>query len=139
MSESMTFTGGCLCGRCRWQATGEPEFAGYCFCSHCRRMSGAGRTPFLGFTENRVRLSGQTSCYEDSSDASLGIIRHFCPNCGTRLYSVPGTAHVLRIFYPGSLDDPERFNPAFSIHASSCVSWESVPGQLDAFEGDVPA
>ncbi|MEC9246215.1 MAG: GFA family protein [Pseudomonadota bacterium] len=138
MPESARFTGKCLCGRCRWQATGEPEFAGYCFCSHCRRMSGSGRTPFMGFAKSHVSLSGETSRYEDISDSGSGIARHFCPVCGTRLYSVPGTAPEFRIFYAGSLDDPDRFDPVFSVHTSSCVSWETVPSQLDAFDGDVP-
>lgn len=139
MTEDVTFTGSCVCGRCSWQATGEPEFAGYCFCSHCRRMSGSGRTPFMGFAESKVSISGEASQYEDTSDAGNGIIRHFCPGCGTRLYSVPGSASAFRIVYAGSLDEPARFHPAFSIHAASCVPWETVPSQLEAFEGDASA
>ncbi|WP_420793484.1 GFA family protein [Roseinatronobacter alkalisoli] len=99
--DNKIFTGACLCGRCRWQATGEPEFAGYCLYSHCRRMSGPGRTPFMGFEQGRVRIRGDMRQYEDTSDAGQGIVRYFCTICGTRLYSVPGSVPELRIFYAG--------------------------------------
>jgi hypothetical protein len=99
-------------------------------------MSGSGRTPFIGFSQEHVHVSGETRSYIDTSDKGNGIERHFCPNCGTRLYSVPGSASALRIFYAGTLHDPDRFVPEFSVHTSSCVSWEQVPAQLDAFEGD---
>ncbi len=93
----------------------------------------------MGFAASKVSISGETSPYEDTSDTGNGIVRHFCSACGTRLYSVPGSAPEFRIFYAGSLDEPARFRPAFSIHASACVPWETVPSLLEAFEGDAPA
>jgi hypothetical protein len=139
MADDGVLGGQCLCGRVVWASNSEPLFSGYCYCGHCRRMSGSGRTPFIGFSVDQVSVSGETKNYRDASDRGLGIERHFCPNCGTRLYSIPGSAPDFRIFYAGTLHEPFRFTPAFSIHTSSKVAWETVPEDLDAFEGDGPA
>lgn len=84
MPEIKDWSGSCLCGQCRWSASGDPDFSGYCFCAHCRRMSGSGRTPFIGFPLDRVQVFGETKNYMDTSDSGGGIQRHFCPDCGTR-------------------------------------------------------
>ncbi len=36
-----TYKGGCLCGRIRFSATGEPRFPHTCSCGQCQRHSGS--------------------------------------------------------------------------------------------------
>nr|WP_281390383.1 GFA family protein [Paracoccus amoyensis] len=127
-----------MCGQVKWTATESPAFSGYCYCGHCRRMSGAGRSPFIGFDAAGISISGEIRYYTDSSDEGAGIERYFCPTCGTRLFSIPGSAPHFRIFYAGSLDDPDSFEPAFSIHVAGKVAWETIPDGLEAFDGDAP-
>ena len=130
--------GACLCGQFSWSAEGAPEFQGYCHCDHCRRMSGSGRTPFLGFSADRVRLEGQTTSYADIAANGGSIARHFCPTCGSRAYSVPGSAPDIRIFYAGSLGAPDRFTPSLAIHSASAVAWDPVEPGLADFPGAAP-
>lgn len=136
---SKAIKGRCLCGKVEWTADAAPTFSGYCYCGNCRRMSGSGRSPFIGFEAEHVAIVGETRCYFDSSEEGSGIERHFCPACGTRMYSTPGSSPQFRIFYAGSLDNPDSFQPAFAIHAASKVAWESIPVELEAFDGDAPA
>lgn len=138
MPEGRTHYGACLCGQFRWSAEGAPDFQGFCHCDHCRRLSGCGRTPFLGFAADRVRLEGQTSHYADTAQNGGSIERHFCPTCGSRAYSVPGSAPGVRIFYAGSLGAPDRFLPAFAIHAASAVPWDPAEPALPIFPGAAP-
>lgn len=135
---SEAIRGRCLCGNVEWMASAAPAFSGYCYCGHCRRLSGSGRSPFIGFDAAAVAVSGNTRYYSDSSDEGSGIERHFCPTCGTRLYSIPGPAPQFRIFYAGSLDNPDSFQSELAIHAASKVAWEIIPVELDAFGGDAP-
>lgn len=98
-------------------------------------MSGSGRSPFIGFDAAGISISGETRCYSDSSDGGSGIQRHFCPTCGTRLYSIPGSDPQFRIFYAGTLDNPDSFQPEFAI---SKVAWETILVELEAFDSDAP-
>lgn len=130
--------GACLCGQFRWSVDGAPDFQGFCHCDHCRRLSGSGRTPFLGFVGTRVHLEGQTTSYDDTAQNGGSIQRHFCPTCGGRAYSVPGSAPQFRIFYAGSLGVPDRFAPAVSIHTAGAVPWDPAEPGLPAFPGAAP-
>lgn len=130
--------GACLCGQFRWSAEGAPDFQGFCHCDHCRRLSGSGRTPFLGFLGTRVHLEGQTTSYTDTAQNGGSIKRHFCPVCGGRAYSVPGSAPQFRIFYAGTLGVPDRFAPAVSIHVADAVPWDPAEPGLPAFPGAAP-
>lgn len=134
----MNISGQCLCGQIKWTTIENPSFSGFCYCSHCRRMSGSGRSPFLGFDAKTVKITGDTMFYSDTSDQGAGIERHFCPNCGTRMFSVPGSMPSYRIFYAGSLDAPEIFEPQFNIHSASIVDWEYLQDDLETFVGDAP-
>ena len=81
-----TLTGGCHCGRVRFEVTTEPDIAADdCNCSICR-MSG-----FLHLLVARKEfrlLSGEeeVSLYQFNSN----IARHyFCRHCGVKSYYVP--------------------------------------------------
>jgi hypothetical protein len=137
MAERTHF-GACLCGQFRWSAEGDPDFQGFCHCDHCRRISGAGRTPFLGFDAVRVTVEGQTASYADIAQNGGRIDRHFCATCGARAYSIPGSAPGFRIFYAGSLGTPDRFAPAVAIHTASAVPWDPVEPGLPDFPGAAP-
>lgn len=133
-----THYGACLCGQFRWSAEGPPDVQGFCHCDHCRRLSGCGRTPFLGFAAIRVHVEGRTNSYPDIAQNGGQIDRHFCPVCGSRAFSVPGSAPDMRMFYAGSLSLPDRFLPGVAIHAASAVPWDPVEPGLPAFPGAAP-
>jgi hypothetical protein len=50
MSDTRTYSGGCLCGAVRWEAHGEPVSQGYCCCPDCRKASGSGFIPWMMFS-----------------------------------------------------------------------------------------
>lgn len=133
----MTFAGTCLCGQFKWKAHGQPEFVGFCHCSHCRRLSGAGRSPFMGFQSDQVFTMGDSASFTDSSDSGEGIERHFCPTCGSRLFARPGSAEGYSIFYAGSLDTPALFAPQISVFTASAVQWDPPAESTEIHEKDV--
>jgi hypothetical protein len=82
-SQDHVTTGGCLCGRVRWRATGPMEAITACHCSQCRRQSGH----FMAFsatTEAALAVEGADglSWYKASREASRG----FCATCGSHLF-----------------------------------------------------
>lgn len=63
-------TGGCLCGKVRFHATGAPLRVGICHCFDCRKHHGALFYAAAIFPEAAVTAQGETRAYEG---------HHFCP------------------------------------------------------------
>jgi len=42
------FTGGCLCGRVRYECSADPLFMGHCHCRDCQKASGGAYEPDIG-------------------------------------------------------------------------------------------
>jgi hypothetical protein len=52
----------------------------------------------------------------------------FCPDCGTRLYHVPGgDAYPNRNIKPGTLDDATWLNPTIHFWTRSAQKWVVIP------------
>ncbi len=80
-------TGGCLCGKIRYECSGEPAFSLLCHCRDCQRQSGsafiaAARMPASGF---RI-TQGEPRRYVSKSDSGNDVTRIFCGDCGGPLY-----------------------------------------------------
>ncbi len=68
------FTGGCLCGKVRLVASGQPYRVGLCHCLDCRKHHGALFHASAIFPEEAVSIEGETRDYAG---------RFFCPQCGS--------------------------------------------------------
>lgn len=120
-------TGGCFCGRVRYEAHGEPRDSTLCHCVDCRRAAGA---PMVGwFTvdagDYRV-VAGAPALWHSSP----GVTRGFCRDCGTQLTFQRDTlAHEIDIT-TCSLDDPALVPPRDHTRATRRVPWVAL--------GDLP-
>lgn len=69
------FTGGCLCGDVRFQASGEPYRVGLCHCLDCRKIHGALFHASAIFPEDAVTISGETHEYQGGTFARAVVRR----------------------------------------------------------------
>jgi len=76
------YTGGCLCGALRYEATGEPLYAGHCYCADCRKASGSGFIPFIGVARSEVSFSGQVLKHRSKARSGGDAVRNSCAACG---------------------------------------------------------
>jgi hypothetical protein len=107
MSEiSKRFSGGCLCGELRYEASGEPKASGHCYCCDCRKASGSGFIPFMAFPASAVRLTGETRIYESRAANGNTATRNFCPFCHSLVMGGAIGKDSAYNIYAGSLDDP---------------------------------
>ena len=60
------FTGGCLCGDVRFQASGRPYRVGICHCLDCRKHHGALFHASAIFPEDAVTIEGETGGPDDA-------------------------------------------------------------------------
>jgi hypothetical protein len=128
------FTGGCLCGAVRYEATGEPTLMGHCYCADCRKASGSGFIPFMGFAADHMRITGRT--LEFSSPAARGgeAVRNSCPVCGGLVFGGRVGRDDSHTIYAGSLDEPDRFRPSVAIFTRGRPDWAVLPPGLKAFD-----
>ena len=105
------FTGGCLCGDVRFQASGEPYRVGLCHCLDCRKVHGALFHASAIFPEDAVTISGETHEYQG---------RHFCPRCGSSVFNRSADEVEVNL---GALDAPDRLKPTYEQWTIRRESW----------------
>lgn len=109
-------TGGCQCGRIRYEAVVDNDDAYLCHCRMCQRATGGVSIAFKNVARADVTW---TMREPDRYRSSLIADRGFCRECGTPLTFeyVEGSAKLdLTV---GSFDDPYRFKPTAGFGAES--------------------
>ena len=105
------FTGGCLCGDVRVEATGRPYRVGLCHCMDCRKHHGALFHASAIFAQEAVSVTGKTCSYAG---------RHFCPRCGSPVFGRSGDEVEVNL---GSLDAPDQFTPTYELWTVRREAW----------------
>ena len=124
-------TGGCQCGRVRYEAEGLIERASICYCRMCQKASGAPFMAFVRFPANHVVWSTPPATFFSSSDVQRG----FCRNCGTPLTyrNVRGSRISVTL---NSLDDPGFVRPEASFFSDQKAHWLSDLDRLPGIDVD---
>ena len=94
-------SGGCLCGRLRLVATGQPYRVGLCHCLDCRKHHGALFSASAIFPQDAVSIEGETRHYAG---------RAFCPHCGSSVFARTGDEIEVHL---GALDTPSHLPPTY--------------------------
>ena len=129
--------GGCLCGRVKYQASGEIIDMSHCHCSMCRKLHGAAFVTFAGVP--RAGFSWKTG--EDqlrtyaSSDA---IDRIFCSNCGSQLVAYYDPEPALLYLTMGTVDGNPDHPPDYHQFAGSRAPWHEITDDKPAYEAWPP-
>lgn len=104
-------SGGCLCGKVTLVASGDPLRVGICHCMDCRKHHGALFHASAIFHESAVTIEGETEAYQG---------RHFCPECGSSVFSVTGDEVEVHL---GTLDEPNMFKPTYELWTDRREAW----------------
>jgi len=105
------FTGGCLCGDVRLEATGKPYRVGLCHCLDCRKHHGALFYAAAVFPQAAVTVEGETRDYAG---------RHFCPRCGSSVFARSGDEVEVHL---GALDAPDQLTPTYESWTVRREAW----------------
>ena len=120
-----TRTGGCSCGRVRYQLNGEPFLIGVCHCTKCRKESGSMFTAYAKWPIAAFERTGDIETYEG---------RSFCPVCGSRLFNLHDADVEIRL---GSLDDaPTGLMPTQEGWIALREHWLEAISGVRQFEHD---
>lgn len=121
-------TGGCLCGKIRYEADGESFLAVRCHCRDCQYVSGGEPTAVISVVRGALRVQGEPRAYRSKGDSGVAVFRSFCADCGTPLFAGnEKDAEVIAIKL-GSLDEPSKFAPAVTYgHHRPNLGITSIP------------
>lgn len=122
----LPLTGGCLCGKVRFEVSEPPESANYCHCTRCQRRTGTAASAQVRLVPGSLRITAGEElvrAYEPEDGAS----KVFCSACGSALWSVntdtgePGGVRM------SAFDSDPGVNPSFRQYVAYAAAWEPIP------------
>ncbi len=125
MTDATKRTGGCLCGKVRYEVPRDMKTAAKCHCQMCQKSTGAGAMTAAVYANEDVKLSGETKSYTYTSDGGRPVTNNFCPNCGSSVTMItPGLAG-LTLIRAGTLDDSTGLEPQFVVYNKRRPDWDA--------------
>ena len=125
MSDA-ALTGGCMCGRVRFELTERPLSAGYCHCTRCQRRTGTGAAASARIAPGSLRiLAGEELIRSFVPDE--GFAKEFCSACGSALWARnPQDPDVVAVRM-GAFDADPGVRPSFRQFVAYAAPWEPIP------------
>jgi hypothetical protein len=133
MGDARKMTGGCACGKVRFEAAVKPDEAYLCHCRMCQKSTGSVSIAFVNAMLKDVRWKGEPDYFDSSPIAR----RPFCSNCGTSLgFEFKQDADKMDLTV-ASFDDPSPFKPKHHFGAESIHrAWLNTEGLPEMRTGD---
>jgi len=125
-------TGSCLCGKVKYEISGEIGDIVHCHCQTCRKAHGSAFSSVSSVNDSEFTLFSKIplGCFESSK----GKKRYFCSSCGTQIYAKrDDTKHI--ILRLGSLDNDPQAKESCHIWVSQKATWYSINSNLPEHQG----
>jgi hypothetical protein len=121
-------TGGCLCGKIRYEITEAPQEVYTCHCTDCQRLTSSAFSMAIAVTSAAFGLMGiEPRQIQSTADSGRVKIRWVCPECGCWVCSVGGWGNGLRRVRAGTLDDTSWLRPTMHFWTRSKQPWLRRP------------
>jgi len=123
----MAHAGGCLCGAVRYAIDVPLTELRACHCRDCQRASGA-HGAVVGFVRaaNFKLVHGTPKRFAKQADSGRTLVRYFCGECGSSLYSHRASMPEVIGVRAGTLDDPSRLRITGHIWTKSAPPWSYI-------------
>jgi hypothetical protein len=134
----MSLTGGCFCGKVRYQIDRPLVRGRSCHCSRCRKAFGGAGSAYAEVVPDSFSwLAGQENLSFHETTPGWGLC--FCQICGSTLCGTSeGKVHGVTL---GSVDGDPDVQIEMHIFVGSKASWDHVGGpapQYSAFPPEAP-
>jgi hypothetical protein len=126
----------CSCGQLRLEVAGDPFAISICHCLACQRRTGSAFGMQAGFNADQVRVAGHHTDYARTSDEADRKVHvfHFCPDCGSTVFSTEPDEPDIVVVMVGAFADPEFPQPTESGYGSRRHSWVVLPSGVESDE-----
>ena len=129
-------TGGCLCGKVRYEITAEPVGTANCHCRTCQKAVGAPYFAALFVLASALKITGDYKEYASLAASGNTMYRGFCTECGTSLFGRNSRFTDIRPVSAATLDDPSQFKPEKDIWVCDAQPWDVMNPDLPKFQGN---
>lgn len=132
-----SYTGGCLCGKIRYEITGAITDIVCCHCSLCRKAQGSAfATNGNVAAENFRFLSGAAEL--TGYESTPGQTKFFCKHCGSPIISKKTTHPDTVRVRLGTIESAISERPMAHIFVDSKANWEELGDDLPRYESFEP-
>jgi hypothetical protein len=138
LEAGKTYHGGCLCGSLRYVVTGPSLFESQCCCRDCQLATGTGHTTIVGLLSSQLVVDGERQVYTNQGESGGTVSRHFCGQCGGRLYTTGSLPGEVVMIQAGSLDDPSVVTPQNVIYRKDAVRWDHFDPAIPSYDTYAP-
>jgi hypothetical protein len=122
-----SLTGGCLCGRVRFELSEPVRSAGYCHCTRCQRRTGTGSSPGARIDGRTFRLLQGEDSVKAWRHPDGGFEKCFCAECGGHLFSRNPDDHNQLGIRLGAFDGDPGVRPSWRMFTNYAAVWEPIP------------
>ena len=130
-------TGGCQCGKVRYEVTEAPLNVYTCHCLDCQRLTSSAFSLGVVVPETGFRLTGiEPRRLQRMADSGRTNVRLVCPECGSWISGVPRDG-VVRL-RGGTLDNTSWLRPTRHIWIRSKQEWVAISESDEVFEDQPP-
>jgi hypothetical protein len=135
---NLPLTGGCQCGKLRYEISEAPLSTYTCHCTDCQRITGSAFSLAIIVPDNAFRLTaGEPRPIERIADSGRVNVRLLCPDCGCWISGIgrPGeTGEMVRRVRAGTLDDTSWLRPTVHFFIRRKQPWITLPEGDQIFE-----
>jgi len=132
----LPLTGGCQCGKLRYEIAEAPRLVYSCHCTACQKMTSSAFSMGVIVTEEAFRLTAGEPHLAAPRTADSGRVsnRWICRDCGSWLTGSPRLGGMFRSVRAGTLDDTSWLKPTAHIWTRSKQPWITLPEGDGCFE-----
>jgi hypothetical protein len=132
--QSITTSGGCLCGAVRYAIHGELRGIVNCHCSKCRRFHGHfGAYTSVVIKELEILEDRGLKWFPSTTDETPNVNRGFCSECGASLFWHPTDQARISVT-AGSLDEPTGLQTIGHVWTSQIGDYYDISDGHPRFE-----
>ena len=128
-------TGGCQCGKIRYEITEEPQSVYTCHCPDCQRLTSSAFSMGMVVPARAFRPMGvEPRELQRKADSGSVVTRWVCPECGSWVCGASRSDDGLRRVRAGTLDDTSWLRPTAHFWTRSKQPWIALPEGDQIFE-----
>jgi hypothetical protein len=136
ISVPIPITGSCQCKALRFECSGKPMIAFHCQCNHCQKFSSTGHSSYVLLDKSKTKVTGTFSTWSYQSDSGDTTTKHFCPACGTQVFSLVSEHENNFVASAACLDDKTLFLPSFVLFSKHAQPWDELDSSLPRYSSD---
>ena len=130
----MNIDGQCHCGLVAYQADIDPDRVSVCHCTDCQTLTGSPFRVTVICSAEQIRMMGTLpKVYAKTGDNGRRRFQHFCPECGSPLFTSGERGPDDWGIRWGSIRQRDRLTPKWQIWCRSAVPWlddvRGLPGR----------